>query len=652
MLNKFNTQIPKRLASQTLAITPPSEAIRCFSDEKHHPWYPSTIGDVIRRFQPGGGLALAMAVFVALAACGPRRSSKMALMVEGDEDSKPRYSDREALPAPPALSAQTPNADYLRAVEAKIQPAWSSFLEDCRVRLPASHALNTSSLAVELDLVMSQQGEVLAVRPTTKSGNSEFDQVAHEIASDLASLPIPPVTRISDDGRVYLHWGFARDHRQAGAATASWKRVELPLVEALPTLLEGSQYAVATQRILEANPTGTEKVALLRLVADAIVGEGLVDAEASIQVVALHSVAVAGLGTHLPQVRIAARSTEGEVAAAAMGALAAVGNDKDTTLLVAFALGVIPVAAKTSGAAALALVKMGRNADTVVADLQTDNAAARNAAYGVLSVLPKPDSVPQLSEIVLGAKSERAERSAAAFALGRQALTSKKALKTLLACTSSGAAAIRGACASAIADAAVLGLRSRVAYWKVLELSKDRDERVRAASIRAAAALDPSRFAKELGGIKVGGSQQVLLSLARSLAKIPGRVAVTRLVDLSVVSHQGMRTWAARGLAIRTEPKAVLALQQLMTDPVVDVRLAALQGLSDDAEVELRLGDESARVQAWALATLTARNGQEGTALLLADKLVQAGTSAKARLLLADAWLTGSSKTSSRPQTP
>ncbi len=37
MLNKFNTQIPKRLASQTLGITPPSEAIRCFSDEKHQP---------------------------------------------------------------------------------------------------------------------------------------------------------------------------------------------------------------------------------------------------------------------------------------------------------------------------------------------------------------------------------------------------------------------------------------------------------------------------------------------------------------------------------------------------------------------------------------------------------------------------------------
>ncbi len=35
VLNKFNTQIPKRSASQTPDTTPPSEAIRCFSDEEH-----------------------------------------------------------------------------------------------------------------------------------------------------------------------------------------------------------------------------------------------------------------------------------------------------------------------------------------------------------------------------------------------------------------------------------------------------------------------------------------------------------------------------------------------------------------------------------------------------------------------------------------
>ncbi len=35
MSNKFNTQIPKRLALQTLGTTPPSEAIRCSSDEEH-----------------------------------------------------------------------------------------------------------------------------------------------------------------------------------------------------------------------------------------------------------------------------------------------------------------------------------------------------------------------------------------------------------------------------------------------------------------------------------------------------------------------------------------------------------------------------------------------------------------------------------------
>ncbi len=34
--NEFNTQVPKRSASQTLDITPPTEAIRCSSDNEHH----------------------------------------------------------------------------------------------------------------------------------------------------------------------------------------------------------------------------------------------------------------------------------------------------------------------------------------------------------------------------------------------------------------------------------------------------------------------------------------------------------------------------------------------------------------------------------------------------------------------------------------
>ncbi len=48
MLNEFNTQIPKRLASQTLDFTPPTSVVQCFSDKKHQ--LPRTVLDFGQRW--------------------------------------------------------------------------------------------------------------------------------------------------------------------------------------------------------------------------------------------------------------------------------------------------------------------------------------------------------------------------------------------------------------------------------------------------------------------------------------------------------------------------------------------------------------------------------------------------------------------------
>lgn len=584
------------------------------------------------------------ALWVGAAGCGPRSSTKTVLEVEGGSDSDVRYNDREPLPAPSKLAPGTQDAAYLEQVAEVIQPAWSSFLEDCRVRLPASHALNASTLHTQLVFVLSSEGVVIEVRPGKGSGNAEFDQVALEISSDLAQLPKPPMARLSDDDRVYLVWSFARDKRQAGPASASWKHVELPLAQALPKLLAGQQFATATQRVMDSNGTPADTAGLLATIASAVVGHGLTRPEPELQAIALHTVGSAKLAQYLPQTRLALRSTEPSVSIAAIGALAAIGDDSDSELLSSFAHGASGVGAEASTAAAKAVLTLGKGkavTTRAIADLATNNNEARRSALAVLSVLPASDSVKPLSGIVLGkSKASRAERTAAAVALGRQAAQSPKAVKALLAGTSDGDASIRVACTSALADAAHQGLRSRIAYWRALELLKDKDERVRAAAILAAAALDATRFGKELGAVRAGGSQLVLLSLAEALAAIPGQVALDRLLDLSAVSDEGMRIWAAKGLALRSEPKAKKALTILLADDSANVRASAMAGVADKGQLTALLEDSSAVVQAQALAQLTKRHGRTETASPLASVLTQPDLDPTTQLLWVDAWLT------------
>ncbi|MBL4633732.1 MAG: hypothetical protein JKY56_07660 [Kofleriaceae bacterium] len=64
VLNEFNTKIPKRLASQTLESTPPSEAIRCFSDEKHQ----------LPTGRAAGGVPLVLGCIVLALGCAGRQS--------------------------------------------------------------------------------------------------------------------------------------------------------------------------------------------------------------------------------------------------------------------------------------------------------------------------------------------------------------------------------------------------------------------------------------------------------------------------------------------------------------------------------------------------------------------------------------------------
>ncbi|HET9988914.1 MAG TPA: TonB family protein, partial [Kofleriaceae bacterium] len=133
------------------------------------------------------------------------------------------------LPPPALIDPARPGAAYLTSVALQLQPGWGQFLDDCRIRLPATHPLNQLTLAALAAITIDRKGRVIDVALAEPSGNPDFDRAVRDAIADATSLPIPPVEALSDDDLVHLRWLFARDRRQAGPATAELEHRELPL---------------------------------------------------------------------------------------------------------------------------------------------------------------------------------------------------------------------------------------------------------------------------------------------------------------------------------------------------------------------------------------------------------------------------------------
>ena len=95
------------------------------------------------------------------------------------------------LKAPRPLDPGARGAGYLTQVALQLQPGWGQFLDDCRLRLPASHPLNAMTLAASVELVVGKDGRVDAVN-VTSSGNADFDRAVRDAIADAAPLPAPP----------------------------------------------------------------------------------------------------------------------------------------------------------------------------------------------------------------------------------------------------------------------------------------------------------------------------------------------------------------------------------------------------------------------------------------------------------------------------
>jgi len=528
----------------------------------------------------------------------------------GDPPEPPGFRQVTAapLPEPPPPEAGKDGLDYLQAVYPPLRDGWAAFVNDCRLRLPATDPLNDDSLRAELAFVVEPDGELQSVRVVASSGNSDFDQVAADVVRDAAPLPAPPATVMSDDGVAHLHWAFQRDQRLAGVATATLQRVTWPPDKAIPAFLAAGMFDRAVERLSKATAAGggdDRLVHLGQVVADAAVEAALAADDGATQRTGIHAAARSHLhGAGAALARLARRAVDADARTEAVAALGAAGAEDSKAFLQELAAG---SDAAMAIAAVRALEALGAGAEArgaLASKLSASGAGAherRRVALAVAAEVPIPEARPALEKLV-GSGGDRAERAAACSALGAVAAAGgdrTAALALLRKQLGTKDAALRAACVRAIDRIARGGGSNRASYWKVVDLLRDRDEHVRAAATLASAHLDPARFAKELYQLRREHSPAVLAGLAEALAVVPGKAALQRLLALSRDDDATIRRAAATALTRRSEPAAAARLGQLLGDDDPEVQLHALAAANRQAAAGLlQAGDAGVRTAA------------------------------------------------------
>lgn len=179
--------------------------------------------------------------------------------------ARPTSTLPPALAAPGPASPNARGAPLLAELAAQLQPEWAQFLEDCRTRLPPEHALNRATLAATAELAIDRDGKVSLVG-LQGSGSRDFDRAVQGVVASARKVAAPDVALHSDDDLVHVTWLFARDRRQAGAASAQVIDVARPLAEVTERLLGRGELERAAARIARApatdpaRATATERV--------------------------------------------------------------------------------------------------------------------------------------------------------------------------------------------------------------------------------------------------------------------------------------------------------------------------------------------------------------------------------------------------------
>jgi len=550
-------------------------------------------------------------VLVALAGCGGRAAPHAALVPSSAR-----------LPAPASIDPDVRGAGYLTQVAAQLQPRWSAFLEDCRLRLPRAHPLNATTLVATFELAIGKAGDIVSRMQVETSGNGDYDTAVADVLADASPLPAPPGELASDDELVHLRWQFARDRRQAGPATARIVAIELPLVAVVDSLLARGDLVRAANRIAAAPATERQRGPATERLMIAALREALASPDGAARRAAVEACGRAHVRELAATVRgQLAETTDPELRLAAIAAVGAL-EDRDAAPALVVALhDDLAQHSRLALARVAALVAIGHAAEAAAAVRSVLDAGPSATALAALAVTPIPALADRL--VAWAAGGDAAIRGGVCAAL--PAAAPDRAVALIVRGLRDADATVRATCAGAAAREAPPGDPATVA--RLRELARDRDHLVRARAVAAIGVLDPGHpvHAADDPAPEVRAASAVAATEAELRALAVDREPEVRATALAALGRRAPEL-AARAAA----------------DPSAVVRRAA-SAVLDDVDLLARLArDDSPEVATAALVHLTALHGRAGRTSQLVDQLAAAPAGSTERARIALAWLLAS----------
>ncbi len=552
------------------------------------------------------------------------RSAVLALLIGCRHPAHPPHPDPfpgihagvgEGLAAPLPLDPETRGASYLTAIALQLQPPWSQFLEDCRLRLLPSHPLNDLTLVASVELAIDRSG-VFTIANLAASASPDFDKAVRGVLGDARLAP-PPEALLGDDDRAHVRWLFARDRRQAGPATAAWIEVALPTGDVVDRLLAHGELARAARRVAQGPLDGpaAERV-MVAVLREALDGANNPTRELAIAAIGrAHVTALAASVRERIHATIAAELRRAATEAAGML------GDRDAAPAILVALPGDLDEPRLAIADVIALAALGRRdaaAAAVAAALDDKDPARRLGALHAFAHAPTAALATTIAH-----RFERADartRAASCTALAEQPAGGAMLARGL----TDPDATVRAVCVAAVAtrhpvDAGV------VARLKML--AHDRDRVVRAQAVGALVALAP-------GSPPVLGDEDAPEVRAAFAAAHP-RNADPTLRALAADRDADVRAAALGALGDRAPELAVRGA----ADVAPQVRLAAVAALDDDAALDRLAGDAAEEVATAAAIKLAGRRGRAATLAPTVAHVIAAAPASAARVRLALAWL-------------
>lgn len=240
-----------------------------------------------------------------------------------DEDKPVPLLQSDPLPKPFAFSVAEPPIKgdgevgaFLRTLHERIHKRWAeSFVRMVAEQLPKTNPLNDESRRVVMQIVATREGQIVSSTPLTLSGIQDMDAAVQEIVRESAPWPSAPNGALSDDGRLYLNWAFARDHRLCSQIENVQR--ESPIAQALPRLISQNRAPEAWRRVQAAASMSAEPS--LSLFARLWLGRAVTDP----RIAAAAAGALLGTGdsSGLDLLRATVSTGSGELAAVAARAL-------------------------------------------------------------------------------------------------------------------------------------------------------------------------------------------------------------------------------------------------------------------------------------------------------------------------------------------